>query len=169
MYKILNFAALGLALFLYACNSAPKDNTNTTANKESSSDSNKTVVDSSKISSTTATDTAAELNVTSEPNDDLYLDLATPATYTGVFNDAVVYTGKTDFDFQIDGKKKLIPVQFEVYSQIEKGKKVAGFDLPANLIDPSKDLEGLPGGNPKLIGKKYKITIAKDLISIKPL
>jgi hypothetical protein len=157
MYKILNFAALGLALLLSACNSAPKDNTNPTANK--------TQIDSTKI----AADTAAKANISDAPNDDLYLDLATPATYTGLFNDAIVYTGKTDFDFQIDGKTKLIPVAFEVYSQIEKGKKVAGFDLPKDLIDPSQDLEGLPGGNPKLIGKKYQITIAKDLISIKPL
>jgi hypothetical protein len=158
MYKILIFstfglAALGFSFCFSACNSAPKDNTNSTANKESSTDTTPKVV----------------APISNELDDELYLDLDKPATYTGVFTDAVVYAGKTDFDFLIDGKTKLIPITFEVYSQIEKGKKVAGYDLPKDLIDPSKDLEGVPGGNPKLIGKKYTISIAKDLISIKAL
>jgi hypothetical protein len=163
MQKILIFAALWLA----ACTNAPKNNESGSTAK----DTTKTATDTTKVSSTTATDTTkmASTTVPADSGDDLYLDLSKPATYTGTFIDAVVYTGKTDFDFEIDGKSKLIPISFEEYEQIKKGKKVAGYDIPANLIDPSKDLEGLPGGNPKCIGKKYTITVSKDLVLIKPM
>jgi hypothetical protein len=162
MQKILIFAA---ALWLTACTNAGKDTTNTVAAKDTA----KTTVDTTKVAATVVDSPKVASNTNDELDDELYLDLSTPATYTGTFDDAVVYAGKTDFAFEINGKRKLIPITFEDYDKIENGKKVAGYDVPANLIDPSDDLEGVPGGNPKCIGKKYTISISKDLISIKPM
>lgn len=90
-------------------------------------------------------------------------------TMIGIFEDAIFYAGATDFQFEIDGTSKLIRVANEVYMNIEAGKKVAGYDLPSDLLDQSEDLEGPPGGNPKWMGKKFEITIEDAILKIIPL
>lgn len=65
----------------------------------------------------------------------------------GIYQDATVYTGKTDYAFTIDGQTVLIEVSNIDSTAISK--------VPSNLTDPNAD--GLPGPNPILIGQQYKI------------
>lgn len=65
----------------------------------------------------------------------------------GIYQDATVYAGKTDYAFTIDGQTVLIEVSNIDSTAISK--------VPSNLTDPNAD--GLPGANPILIGQQYKI------------
>lgn len=72
------------------------------------------------------------------------------ATYVS----ATVYTGYTGYFFK--DKKNGKEIQVQDAQDLEMVK------VPNDLLEDSKDLEGLPGANPKLIGKKYIIKYLKD-------
>ena len=125
------------------------------------------VADGKKNSSTTAT--KPNDNAAAEADEDLYLDLEKDGRYVGSFAAATVYAGAIDFDFTIGKRTKLIRVSASDYYALEKGKKIPDFDIPSNFIDPAKDLEGPPGGNPALIGKTYEITVKGGKITVKAM
>ncbi len=164
--KILPLLLLGL---LAACG-APKDNN---SNASTTKDSTKTapapipaVDTTTKIASSS---NQPNDNAAAEADEELHLDLSKDGRYIGVFEEATVYAGSIDFAFKIGKTLKLLRIESQKYYDIEDGKKVAGFDLPADLIDPSEDLEGPPGANPKVIGKKYEILLKGGNISVKAL
>lgn len=80
----------------------------------------------------------------------------------GIYQDAVVYTGVTQYIFQDSqtGKTFQISVPFE-----ERNK----FSIPKNLLEDPNDVEGVVGANPKMIGKKFTITeVPKGITKIAP-
>ncbi len=73
----------------------------------------------------------------------------------GVFEDAVVYTGVTQYFFKDSQTGKT----FQVNVPSDEAHKSS---VPKNLLEDPNEIEGLPGANPKMIGKKFKITKRKD-------
>jgi hypothetical protein len=72
----------------------------------------------------------------------------------GIYESCTVYTGSTKYYFKPE-KGEMIEV-----SALNKGmedEEKYRIKMPDNLIDDSKDLEGLPGANPKMVGKKFKL------------
>lgn len=70
-----------------------------------------------------------------------------------IYQDCTVYAGSTIFFFKtIQGDTIQVSILNKGMEEAEKSAKV-----PENLVDDSKDLEGVPGANPKMIGKKFKI------------
>ena len=65
----------------------------------------------------------------------------------GIFKNATIYTGRSDYEFEVNGQSILVRI-----SNIDTLNQP---DIPTNLIDPNAD--GLPGPNPILIGAKYKL------------
>lgn len=128
---------------------------------------NSTKISISEYQDTIEATTSSLDSTVDEYADDLYY--IPDGTVTGIFEDATVYAASTDFNFTINGTPKLIRVDNEEYFELATGNDIAGYDIPADLIDPSDDLEGVPGGNPKYIGKKFEITINDDLLKIKLL
>ena len=78
-----------------------------------------------------------------------------------VYKNATIYTGRSDYEFEIGGKAMLIRVSnFDTLNQP---------NIPSNLTTPHGD--GLPGPNPLLVGKKFTLAFApqEQLKSIKLL
>lgn len=100
-----------------------------------------------------------------KPDDMYYLP---NGTFTGVYEDATMYAGSTDFKFIIDGVLKFIRVDNMTYFDLQDGKKVKGYELPTDLLDPSDEVEGPPGGNPVWVGKKFTIKKSEGQLSIQP-
>lgn len=79
----------------------------------------------------------------------------------GIYKNATIYTGRSDYEFEVEGKSMLI--------------RLSNFDsanqpmIPSNLTISRMD--GLPGPNPLLIGKKFTLSFApqEQLLSIKLL
>tara|TARA_B110000285_G_C14966099_1_gene534151 strand:+ start:151 stop:519 length:369 start_codon:yes stop_codon:yes gene_type:complete len=71
------------------------------------------------------------------------------------YQDATVYAGRTDYTFEdeIGGMLLIEGNSFEREPIIE---------VPNNMVDPSEELDGLPGGNPALIGKRFKLYYNDD-------
>ena len=70
----------------------------------------------------------------------------------GVYKDATVYTGKTDYAFEVNGQTILVSISnFE-----EKDTPI----IPSNLLEPNSN--GIPGPNPLLIGAKYYLEYDAD-------
>jgi len=68
----------------------------------------------------------------------------------GIYKNATIYTGRSDYEFEIDGQAMLIRVSnMDVHSQPA---------IPSNLTVP--DINGFPVANPLLIGKKYTLAFA---------
>ena len=79
----------------------------------------------------------------------------------GIYKNATIYTGRSDYEFEIGGKAMLIRVSnFDTLNQP---------NIPSNLTTAYGD--GLPGPNPLLIGKKFTLAFApqEQLKSIKLL
>ncbi len=76
------------------------------------------------------------------------------------YENCTVYTGKTDYLFKRIDNKQEITVVVSAPQFVEKGTKVPS--LPKGLVDDSKNLEGLPGANPKMVGKPFVIFYDKD-------
>ncbi len=72
---------------------------------------------------------------------------------TATYVNATVYTGYTGYFFKDKKTGKEIQVQDAHDPEMVK--------VPNDLLEDSKDLEGLPGANPKLIGKKFIIHYLK--------
>ncbi|TAE74584.1 MAG: hypothetical protein EAZ85_04325 [Bacteroidetes bacterium] len=76
------------------------------------------------------------------------------------YENCTVYTGKTDYFFKRIDNKEEIMVTVTAAPFVDKGQKVP--DVPKGLVDDSKDLEGLPGAHPKMIGKPFVIFYDKN-------
>lgn len=79
----------------------------------------------------------------------------------GIYKNATIYTGRSDYEFEIGGKTVLIRVSnFDTLNQP---------NIPSNMTAAYGD--GLPGPNPLLIGKKFTLAFApqEQLKSIKLL
>jgi hypothetical protein len=84
------------------------------------------------------------------------------------YESCTVYAGSTKFFFK-PAQGELIEV-----STLNKGmedEEKYRIKMPNNLVDDSKDLEGLPGANPKMVGKKFKLIYndKDEVIEIKAL
>jgi len=79
----------------------------------------------------------------------------------GIYKNATIYTGRSDYEFEIAGRSTLIRVSnFDTTNQPM---------IPSNLTIPSHD--GIEGPNPLLVGKKYTLAFdqQEQLKSIKLL
>lgn len=87
------------------------------------------------------------------------------AEIAATYISATFYAGSTHYFFKTKEDKLFkINVLNEPEEQVVK--------LPKNLLDPNKNLEGPPGANPKLIGKKFMVKTdengsAKELYQVK--
>jgi hypothetical protein len=84
------------------------------------------------------------------------------------YESCTVYAGSTKFFFK-PAQGELIEV-----SVLNKGmadEEIYRIKMPDNLVDDRKDLEGLPGANPKMVGKKFKLIYndQAEVVEIKPL
>lgn len=72
----------------------------------------------------------------------------------GVYRNATVYTGKSDYEFEVNGQALLISVSnFDTLNNPS---------IPSNLEEPFAD--GLPGPNPLLVGAKFLLEYGPDNI-----
>lgn len=68
----------------------------------------------------------------------------------GIYKNATIYTGRSDYEFEIEGQSLLIRISnFDTLNQPA---------IPSNLTIP--DIAGFPVANPLLIGKKYTLAFA---------
>ena len=89
------------------------------------------------------------------------------------YKNCVVYTGSTDYYFTPEGEDKEIQLrdrnsvyQFRIinpaFRDAERGPEDVDIRLEDQLIDPSNDLEGIPGANPEMVGKLFLLIYNKD-------
>lgn len=73
----------------------------------------------------------------------------------GIYEDATFYTGVTKYYFKDPktGKK------FQIDIPNDEAHKSS---IPKNLLEDPNEIEGIPGANPKMLGKKFTITERKD-------
>jgi hypothetical protein len=71
-----------------------------------------------------------------------------------VYEDCAVYAGSTKFVFK---PEKGETIEVSVLNKGMEDEELYRIKMPDNLVDDSKDLEGLPGANPKMVGKKFKL------------
>lgn len=84
----------------------------------------------------------------------------TPREVTAIYKDATVYTGYTNYLFKDVKTGKDIEIQAtDKNIDPDLAKKI---EVPKDLLEDPRNIEGLPGANPKLIGKKFKIKYLKD-------
>ena len=68
----------------------------------------------------------------------------------GIYKNATIYTGRSDYEFEIDGQSTLIRMSnFDTLNQPA---------IPSNLT--VADIDGFPVANPLLIGQKYTLAFA---------
>lgn len=80
-----------------------------------------------------------------------------------VFNNCVLYTGKTDYYFTKENGEKIefaVPnvdgfTKEEIAEMRADGMTEMDIKFTESMLDPSEDLEGIPGANPALVGKKF--------------
>lgn len=68
----------------------------------------------------------------------------------GIYKNATIYTGRSDYEFEIDGQAMLIRM-----SNLDTLNQPA---IPSNLT--VADIDGFPVANPLLIGQKYTLAFA---------
>ena len=77
-----------------------------------------------------------------------------------IYKDATVYTGYTNYSFKDAKTGKDIEIQAtSEHIDPDLAKKIV---VPKNLLEDPEKIEGLPGANPKLVGKKFKIQYLKN-------
>ncbi len=83
-----------------------------------------------------------------------------------IYENCTVYAGSTEYAFK--NAKTNEPITFSVLSIPEKGIKIP--KVPKNLIESTKNIEGVPGANPAQVGKKFKLTYNQEgeLLSVMP-
>ena len=94
--------------------------------------------------------------------------IETPTTEKGtsvvaVFDDCTMYTGKTDYYFTKENGEKIefaVPnvdgfTKEEIAEMRANGTTEIDIKFTEAMLDPSEDLEGIPGANPALVGKKF--------------
>ena len=82
------------------------------------------------------------------------------------YQDCTVYASATMFFFKTtQGDTIQVSILNKGMEEAELSAKV-----PDNLVDDSKDIEGVPGANPKMVGKKFRIIYdAKgEIVEVKP-
>ena len=98
---------------------------------------------------------------TNESSDNLSIEMSDSSTtqeYEVIevtYLDATVYAARTDYRFlTVSGEELLIEGNtFEQEPIIE---------VPEGMVDDSEELDGLPGGHPDMIGKKFKLHFNDD-------
>lgn len=74
---------------------------------------------------------------------------------TATYQQATVYTGRTDYLFE-DEIGGMLMVEYSNFDEIPP------IELPENMLENDEELEGPPGANPELIGKKFKISYNEE-------
>ncbi len=157
------FYALLLCLLLAKCTPSSQSDSSSTenANQEETPE---------EIESDTAVEADQDTGVEQEKETQVEEELREdPKALVGIYEDATVYAGSTDFVFQVDGQAQLFRISNEIYFQIEDGKTVPNYDLPPDLLDPSEEVEGPPGGNPKWMGKTFQIIQTDNSLKLIPI
>ncbi|MDX1959731.1 MAG: hypothetical protein SFU98_14240 [Leptospiraceae bacterium] len=75
-------------------------------------------------------------------------------TIKAKYEDATVYTGYTLYVFKDVASGEKVEIQ-----QVSGETKVKA---PKNLLEDPKEIEGLPGANPKMVGKTFTIKYLKN-------
>ena len=80
---------------------------------------------------------------------------ATPKTVFAIYEQATVYAGRTDYMFE-DENGEMLMVE---YSNFEETPSI---ELTENMLETDENLEGPPGANPEMVGKKFKLSYNAD-------
>lgn len=93
----------------------------------------------------------AKAKTSEEPPQEITQQAAATAekVIIATYQAATVYAARTDYQFETEEGEMLL-IEGNVYDE----KKI---ELPDNMLDDSEDIEGPPGANPALEGKKFKI------------
>jgi hypothetical protein len=89
----------------------------------------------------------------------------TSNTVIAIYQDCTVYTMRTEYNFLNEATKEEIKLHI---SQADEEKQA---DVPKNLIDDSKNLEGVPGANPAMVGRRFVLRYNNggNIVSVKLL
>jgi hypothetical protein len=71
------------------------------------------------------------------------------------YQEATVYAGRTDYLFE-DEIGGMLMIPFSNFDEIFP------IELPENILESDEELEGLPGVNQELVGKKFKLSYNTD-------
>ena len=71
-----------------------------------------------------------------------------------IYINCILYTNLHNFYFKSINKGDTIEVQIPV---VEDPGNITIAKMPEKMIDDSPDLEGLPGGHPNMLGKKFRL------------
>ena len=84
-----------------------------------------------------------------------------------VYESCAVYAGSTKYYFKPE-KGDLIEVSV-LHEEMEDENEFR-IKVPDNLVDDDKNIEGPPGENPKMVGKKFKLIYNEndEIIEVKP-
>ena len=83
-----------------------------------------------------------------------------------VYQSCAVYTGSTQYFFISEKGDSIL---FSVLNKVFADGETFIAKVPENLIDDDPNIEGVPGENPKMVGKKFKIIYnqAGEVIEVK--
>lgn len=83
-----------------------------------------------------------------------------------VYQSCAVYTGSTQYFFISEKGDSIL---FSVLNKALADGETFIAKVPENLIDNDPNIEGVPGENPKMVGKKFKIIYnqAGEVIEVK--
>jgi hypothetical protein len=85
-----------------------------------------------------------------------------------IYESCAVYAGSTKYYFKTsDGET----IELSALNPGMDDEPLYRIKIPNNLIDNAKNLEGPPGANPKLVGKKFNLIYndKDEIIEVKPL
>ncbi|MCU0447781.1 MAG: hypothetical protein MUE85_23015 [Microscillaceae bacterium] len=90
-----------------------------------------------------------------------------PKTVEAIYQNCTVYTGSVDYFF-VTEQKDTIKVNVLKKELADAETLIA--KVPDNLIEDTKNLEGLPGANPQMVGKRFSLIYndQNEVIEIKP-
>ena len=83
-----------------------------------------------------------------------------------IYQSCAVYTGSTQYFFISEKGDSIL---FSVLNKALADGETFIAKVPDNLIDDDPNIEGVPGENPKMVGKKFKIIYnqAGEVIEVK--
>ena len=116
------------------------------------SESANTTEETNPVESTEAT---PEEETEAAPDEEVTTAEETPDAETGkviqvTYQSAAVYAASTEYAFETESGE-LILIRGPVYDEEPT------IEIPDNMLETGEDIEGPPGANPELVGKKFNI------------
>lgn len=99
------------------------------------------------LSCNEATSQADETQQPKQDSVNILSEDALSKTIIATYQEATVYAARTDYAFENE-IGELILIEGNVYDD-------TAIDIPDNMLDDDEEIEGPPGANPDLVGKRF--------------